>query len=333
MKFSEDRLHEIFASLGQKFVAIVGDIMLDRYIWGEVTRISPEAPVPVVDVKKESMHMGGASNVALNIRSLGAQPVLFGAVGDDANAGDLRRLCTEAEILTDFIVVDEARPTTVKTRIIAGSQHVVRIDNEDRHSISPGAVQKLAEMLDTHLTSIHAIILQDYNKGVLGESLIQRVLSVAIKRGIPVLVDPKYHHFFAYQGVTVFKPNRKETEDALGIRLRNEEDFSRAANLLHDRISCENILLTLGEHGMLLCQKDGTTVRIPTRARKVADVSGAGDTVIATLAAAVASGASVVEAAHLANFAGGLVCEEVGIVPVKRNALLDAASGRLGELE
>jgi D-glycero-beta-D-manno-heptose-7-phosphate kinase len=333
MKFTEDRLEEIFAPMGQKFVAIVGDIMLDRYIWGEVTRISPEAPVPVVDVKRESMHMGGASNVALNIRSLGANPVLFGAVGSDANADDLRRLCSDNKIMTDFLVVDEERPTTVKTRIIAGSQHVVRIDYEERKSISAAAAAKLTDKLERHIHSLHAIVLQDYNKGVLGEDIIRRIIGLAAERHIPILVDPKYHHFFSYQGVTVFKPNRKESEDALGLRMRDEDDFQRAARLLHERISCDNILLTLGEHGMLLQQKDGSTVRIPTRARKVADVSGAGDTVIATLAATVACGATVIEAAHLANFAGGLVCEEVGIVPVNRDALLDAAAGRLGELD
>jgi D-glycero-beta-D-manno-heptose-7-phosphate kinase len=331
MKFSEDRIHDLFSPMSQKFIAIVGDIMLDRYIWGEVTRISPEAPVPVVDVKRESVHMGGASNVALNIRSLGANPVLFGAVGNDNNADDLRRLFEDTRILTDFLVVDETRPTTVKTRIIAGSQHIARIDYEERREISGETIEKLADKLERHMTSLHAIVLQDYNKGVLNEDLIARIIRMAQSHGIPVLVDPKYHHFFSYQGVTVFKPNRKESEDALGMRLRTEADFEHAARHLHERIACEHILLTLGEHGMLLMQKDGVMVRIPTRARKVADVSGAGDTVIATLATAVACGASMVESAHLANFAGGLVCEEVGIVPVQRDALVDAATGTLTE--
>jgi rfaE bifunctional protein kinase chain/domain len=333
MQFSEQRLHELFSQFQSRFVAIIGDVMLDRYIWGSVTRISPEAPVPVVDVISESNHLGGASNVALNVRSLGAVPVLFGIVGADDNANVLRGIFERERIITDFLIQDGARPTTVKTRIIAGSQHVARIDFEDRQAVSEDTTRRLLDRLENHLSSINVIILQDYNKGVIGPDLIRQVIALAQRSGIPVLVDPKYSNFFEYQGVTVFKPNRKETEDALKQRLGSEESFVDAARALQQRLGCEHVLLTLGEKGMLLLRSDDGVIRVPTKARKVADVSGAGDTVIATLAVAMAGGADMTEAAHIANFAGGLVCEEMGIVPIDRDLLYDAALGRLGVLD
>jgi rfaE bifunctional protein kinase chain/domain len=333
MKFDDIRLNDIFGRIHNRFVAVIGDVMLDRYIWGRVSRISPEAPVPVVDVLNESNHLGGASNVALNIKSLGAVPVLVGVVGRDTNANELKGIFEKENIITDFLVEDEQRPTTVKTRIIAGSQHVARIDYEDRKQISEDTTRRLIDRLENHIGSIQNIILQDYNKGVIGPSLIRQVIELADSHGIPVLVDPKYSNFFEYKGVTVFKPNRKETEDALKLRLSGEDGFVDAARTLQERLQCRNVLLTLGELGMLLLDEHGGVTRVPTRARKVADVSGAGDTVIATLAVALASGATLSEAAHIANFAGGLVCEEVGIVPVDRDKLFDAALGRLGVMD
>jgi len=333
MRFEETRLHEIFSSMQNRFIAVIGDVMLDRYIWGSVTRISPEAPVPVIDVARESNHLGGASNVALNIRSMGAVPVLFGVVGRDSNANELRMIFEQEKIITDFLVEDDARPTTVKTRIIAGSQHVARIDYEDRQQISEEVTRRVIDRLENHIGSINIIILQDYNKGVVGPALIRQVIELAREHSIPVLVDPKFSNFFEYQGVTVFKPNRKETEDALKVRLGDEASFAEAARTLRQRLHCDHVLLTLGEKGMLLLENEGELTRVDTRARKVADVSGAGDTVIATLAVALASGASMIEAAHIANFAGGLVCEEVGIVPVDRDKLYDAALGKLGVVD
>lgn len=333
MQFNENRLHEIFSQIQKRFVAVIGDVMLDRYIWGSVTRISPEAPVPVVDVIQESNHLGGASNVALNIRSLGAVPVLFGVVGADTNANELRTIFEKERIITDFLIEDDSRPTTVKTRIIAGSQHVARIDYENRLPVSEDTTRRLIDRLENHIGSINIIILQDYNKGVIGPDLIHQVIDLAQRHGIPVLVDPKYSNFFDYQGVTVFKPNRKETEDALKLRLSDEDSFIDAARTLRTRLGCEHVLMTLGERGMLLLRSDDSIIRVPTKARKVADVSGAGDTVIASLAVSMAGGADMTEAAHIANFAGGLVCEEMGIVPVDRDMLYDAALGRLGVLD
>jgi len=333
MIFEESRLDEIFAPISKQFIAIVGDVMLDRYIWGEVSRISPEAPVPVVDVVRESNHLGGAANVALNIRSLGANPVMFGVVGDDQHGERLRRIFTEAGVVTDFLVSDIERPTTVKTRVIAGSQHVVRIDYEKRQEIADTVIDKMLFKLEDHLGSISAVIIQDYNKGVVTRKLIKSVIEMANAKGIPVCVDPKDRNFFEYNDVTVFKPNRKETEDALKRKLTGDASFEAAAWEMKNRLQCKNILLTLGSLGMLLLQEDGSTIRIPTRARKVADVSGAGDTVIATLSAVLAAGASMYEAARIANAAGGLVCEEMGIVPVNRDVLYEACTGKHGGQE
>jgi D-glycero-beta-D-manno-heptose-7-phosphate kinase len=329
MIFDETRLGEIFAPMSKQFVAIVGDVMLDRYIWGEVSRISPEAPVPVVDVMRESNHLGGAANVALNIKSLGANPVMFGVVGDDQHGDYLKRIFTDAGILTEFMVTDNERPTTVKTRIIAGSQHVVRIDSERRHETGEELTDRVLFKLEDHLGSISAIVLQDYNKGVVTKKLIRGVIDLAKSRNIPVCVDPKFSNFFEYEGVELFKPNRKETEDALNKKLSDENSFEAAAKEMQTRLSCKSVLLTLGSLGMLLLREDGSLVRVPTRARKVADVSGAGDTVIATLSVALAAGASMEEASNIANTAGGLVCEEIGIVPVNRDRLYDACLGRL----
>jgi len=333
MQFDEHRLHDIFSNIQNKFVAVIGDVMLDRYIWGKVSRISPEAPVPVVDVQRESHHLGGASNVALNSRSLGVVPVLVGVIGRDSSGNELRDILERTNIATDFLIEDANRPTTVKTRVIAGSQHVVRIDFEDRQQIDADTTRRLIDRLESHIGSIHSIILQDYNKGVIGVDLIQRVITLARSRDIPVLVDPKYTNFFEYKGVSVFKPNRTETENALKIRLTDEESFVNAAREVRERLQCDHVLLTLGEMGMLLLQSDGGVIRVPTKARTVADVSGAGDTVIATLAAAIAGNATLAEAAHIANFAGGLVCEEIGIVPVNRDDLYDAACGKLGVMD
>lgn len=329
MIFEEHRLEEIFGPISKQFVAVIGDVMLDRYIWGEVSRISPEAPVPVVDVVRESTHLGGAANVSLNIKSLGANPVMFGIVGDDQNGDYLRKIFSDAGILTDFLVSDNSRPTTVKTRIIAGSQHVVRIDFEKRQEIENEVADRILFKLEDHLGSISAIVLQDYNKGVVTPKLIQGVIDLAATKNVPVCVDPKFNNFFEYRGVSVFKPNRKETEDALNRKLTDDASFVDAAREMKERLQCRNILLTLGSLGMLLLNEDGSVVRVPTRARKVADVSGAGDTVIAALSVALAAGASMEEAAGIANVAGGLVCEEIGIVPVNRDLLFEGCLGKL----
>jgi len=298
--------------------------MLDRYFWGSVARISPEAPVPVVEVDSESTRLGGAANVANNVAALGGIPLMMGVVGDDAAGQMLKGIIEELHFPTTGIVTDDSRPTTVKTRVIAHNQHVVRIDHEEKSDIGIGTQQKLKKVLEREIDGIDGIILEDYNKGVLAKSLIVGVIDMARKKHKIVAVDPKFNNFFEYKGVTIFKPNRKETEEALGTRLHNDESIEKAGRELLKRLQAENVLLTLGERGMTLFEQSGAVSTIPTAARKVADVSGAGDTVVSTLTVALAAGASIGESAALANVAGGIVCGEVGIVPIDKKALFEA---------
>jgi rfaE bifunctional protein kinase chain/domain len=321
---AKDRIEILFKNLLGKTIAVVGDLMLDRYIWGNVSRISPEAPVPVIDVASESARLGGAANVANNIKSLGAVPLLVGVIGDDNSGKLLRQTIEEMGFSTSGIVKDEERSTTVKTRVIAHNQHVVRIDRESRSDISSVIEEKLLFTMRRQMKNIDAIILEDYNKGVITEHLITEIVKLAHEHNTIVTVDPKAKNFFTYNNVTVFKPNRKETEDALGINLESEANVVQAGKTLLEKLHAKNILLTRSEKGMTLFASDGSINHIPTKARKVADVSGAGDTVIATLTLALASGATIHEAAILANHAGGIVCGEVGIVPISKEGLKHA---------
>jgi rfaE bifunctional protein kinase chain/domain len=318
---TESRLNELLASMNGKRIAVIGDLMLDRYIWGSVSRISPEAPVPVIDMETEQARLGGAANVAKNIKSLGGVPLLVGVIGADNSGNQLYEIIRESNFPLEGIVVDGTRPTTVKTRVIAHSQHVVRIDREMKTDISFTVQNKILDALRHHIDSIDGIILEDYNKGVIVKSLIKQVITLANDHGKMITVDPKFNNFFEYRNVTVFKPNRKEVEEAIGTRLMEERDILKAGKLLLDKLETKNVLLTLGEHGMSLFESDGTISHVETKARNVADVSGAGDTVISTLTMALSAGASIKEATMLANFAGGIVCGYVGIVPIDKNEL------------
>lgn len=321
VNFTQKRLDQIFEAFNNKRIAVIGDLMLDVYIWGKVARISPEAPVPVVEVQEESYRFGGAANVGMNIKSLGGTPILIGVIGYDREGTIIDALMEENDFDKDGIIYDDERPTTVKTRIIAHSQHVVRIDKEDKRNISEETEAKILNFLKENNSKIDAIILEDYNKGVLTKNLIHQVIEFARNNNIIITVDPKFDNFFEYKNVTVFKPNRKETEDAFGIKLDTEERVIEACKKLKEKLNPEFLLLTRGEKGMTLFGKDNSIRTIPTRARKVADVSGAGDTVIATLTMALAAGADIEEAATIANLAAGLVCEEVGVVPIDRELL------------
>jgi rfaE bifunctional protein kinase chain/domain len=324
VSITKTRLQTLYDKFAGKRIAVIGDLMLDRYFWGTVTRISPEAPVPVVEVDSESTRLGGAANVANNVAALGGIPLMMGVVGDDAAGQALKGIIEELHFPTTGIVIDESRPTTVKTRVIAHNQHVVRIDHEEKSDIDSETQQKLRKALEREIDNIDGIILEDYNKGVLAKSLIVGVIDMARKKRKIVAVDPKFNNFFEYKGVTIFKPNRKETEEALGARLHSDESIEKAGRELLKRLQAENILMTLGERGMTLFEQSGAVSNIPTAARKVADVSGAGDTVVSTLTMALAAGASIRESATLANVAGGIVCGEVGIVPIDKKALFEA---------
>jgi len=309
--------------IGKK-VAVVGDMMLDSYFIGNVKRISPEAPVPVIEVDKEIFRFGGAANVAYNLVSLGAKAFPIGLIGSDDNGAILSSLVQEASIDEKGLIIDSSRPTTAKTRVIAESQHVVRIDKESKSKIDKKTEKKIVDCFNELSDELDAVILQDYNKGVLTKSVIKKIIGIARKKNLTVTVDPKFENFFEYKNATVFKPNKKETEDAFGIRIESEKDISEAGKKLLRRLNAEYILLTLGAEGIALFGKDFEEQRIPTKARSVADVSGAGDTVISTLTVALCAGANIKQAAYLANFAGGIVCEEIGIVPIETEKLFKA---------
>lgn len=321
--FKKDRIETLKNNFYGKKIAVIGDMMLDCYFWGEVKRISPEAPVPIVEVENEFYRFGGAANVANNILKLGGIPVPIGIIGYDNDGSIFTSLLNGAGILSDCIVMDEKRPTTAKTRVIAQNQHVVRIDKEFKEDISKETEDKLFELFLSHLQTLDGIILQDYNKGVLTESLIEKVIAEANKLGKLITVDPKFNNFFSYKDVTVFKPNRKEAGDVLGLKIKTSEEVTFAGNKLLKELNSKYILLTLSEEGIAVFQKGQPEKRIPTKARKVADVSGAGDTVISTLTMALAAGADIFEASYLANYAGGIVCEEVGIVPIEIDILFE----------
>jgi rfaE bifunctional protein kinase chain/domain len=322
MTFKPERFSEIASNYAEKNIAVVGDLMLDGYFWGDVKRISPEAPVPVVEIDEEFFRFGGAANVVLNLKSLGVTPIPFGVIGDDDEGRIFSKQLQNENITDDGLLISKDRPTTVKIRVIANKQHIVRIDKEQKNNISKEQEKTLFENICSRIGSLDAIILQDYNKGVLTPSLISSIVKIANENNVVITVDPKFINFFEYSDVTVFKPNKKETEDAFNIRISTENEIENALRLLNKKLNAKNILLTLGELGITLLDSNDVVTRIPTKARKVADVSGAGDTVIATLTAALTGGASFSEASYLANYAGGLVCEEMGIVPIDPQKLL-----------
>ena len=329
LKIPIRKLHNLKKKFYGKRIAVIGDMMLDCYFWGGVGRISPEAPVPVVEVDKEFYRFGGATNVVYNISTLGGIPVPIGITGQDNEGKILRRLLSESKISDKSIIIDKSRPTTAKTRVIANKQHVVRIDKEKTDPISKSVEKKLIEVLKKEIKKLDAVILQDYNKGVLTKTLIEEVITIANESKKIISIDPKFNNFFSYKNVTVFKPNKKETGDALGISINSDEEINAAGFRLLKELNSKYVLMTLSEKGIALFERNKPVRRIPTKSRKVADVSGAGDTVISTLTIALTAGADIYDAAYLANFAGGLVCQEVGIVPIEINTLFDAVTQEL----
>ena len=316
------------SSIVQRFagkrIAVIGDLMVDRYYWGAVRRVSPEAPVPVVEIDTESVRLGGAANVANNIRSLGGTPVVIGIIGDDHVGTVLRDLVHEAGFDGSGLVVDTSRPTTVKTRVIAQGQHVVRIDNESKAPCSASLRQQLVDSIAHEIPGLDGIIIEDYNKGVVSRELIHDVVALATEHRKIITVDPKFDNFLEYKNVTVFKPNRREAEEVLGGRLRSVEDVERAGKELLRLLGAANVLLTRGEDGMSLFESNGGVYHLPSVAANVQDVSGAGDTVISTLTMALVSGANIRDACVLANCASGVVVGAVGIVPIRPDELRDA---------
>ncbi len=322
LRFSEQRLQEITGGASGRRIIVFGDLMVDEYLWGDVTRISPEAPVPIVNISQEQIRFGGAANVANNLVGLTAVPILVGVIGNDRMGGLFLDMLRQRKLPAEGIVQTDDRPTTVKTRIIGNDQHIARVDKERTDPVSPEIQQQLFERVLAVIDEVDAIIIQDYNKGVVQPNLVTRIVDLANRRGKFVTVDPKFENFLSFKNVTVFKPNVKETEEALAVRLHTEEELLNAGQRLLKELQSQAVLITRGAQGMALFEADGEVTLVSTRARKVADVSGAGDTVIATLTYALCGGASVKEAVYLSNFAAGLVCEEVGVVPVERDRLV-----------
>ncbi|NNC94199.1 MAG: hypothetical protein HKN92_01475 [Chitinophagales bacterium] len=322
------KLSSIINSFKDLNILVVGDIMLDSYQWGRSSRISPEAPVPVVDIQGSEDRLGGAANVALNLVQLGASVSLYSVSGNDELRPVLLDLLKDSSIPSENIIPDNGRMTTRKTRIISHGKHIVRFDHESRKDITSEIEDILLDKIQEHCKSVRpdAIILQDYNKGLFTERVIKSIVQLANEQKIFIAVDPKRDRFFNFKGVDLFKPNLKEVKDALQSEIdpENEESLSASCSKLMDKIHCKNILLTLSKHGMYYFDSEGKNGQITAHHRNIIDVSGAGDTVISVATAAMAVEPDIAKASLLSNLAGGLVCEKVGVVPISNSELMDA---------
>ncbi len=305
-------------------VIVLGDLMVDRFIWGSVTRISPEAPVPVVRVHRETASLGGAGNVARNIVALGGSALPVGLRGADGHGDELVALCRDSGLRLEGLIRTDDRPTSVKTRIVAHHQHVVRFDREEDAPAPPGAREALRACVFEALASADALILSDYDKGTLSAELLQAVLPEAARRGLPVIVDPKVRLMPHYRPVTVVTPNLREASEAAGMKVQSDADVEAAGRKLIASLGCPWLLITRGERGMLLQAAGGPSLHVPAVAREVYDVSGAGDTVVAALALALAAGATMEEGVILANHAAGVVVGKLGTAAITREELLQA---------
>lgn len=300
-------------------ILILGDVMIDSYVTGKVERISPEAPVPVVTVKNRYNRLGGAANVALNIKSLGANPILCSVIGNDQRGNDFISLLTERQMPTNGVIRSAQRPTTTKFRIIGNNSQMLRVDEESTHSLYSEEYIKLSvKLLDIlNETTIDAIIIEDYDKGMINNDLIELITSEAALKNIPITADPKKMNFNSYKNLTLFKPNFKELVEGLNAEIAIT-DYGKIAeiaqNLITER-SFKMVMITLSDYGLLIASKD-EWFHIPAEIRQISDVSGAGDTVISTITLAIAAGLPVKDSAELANIAGGLVCEHIGVVPI-----------------
>ena len=327
---TETQINDLFTAFSQKTVLLIGDGMLDAYMWGNVNRQSPEAPVPVVDVFRQEKRLGGAANVAKNLSALGARTIFCGFVGDDENGLLFKDLLAKNGLESTGIFEVKGRPTSVKTRVIAHNKHVLRVDEETTDELPDYGpfIQRIAQIIN--MEPVDVILFQDYDKGVITPQVIDAVVCLAGQRGIPTVVDPKKRNFMAYKGVTLFKPNLKEIKEGLQVQFnaRNDAELREAVNKLRTTLSAEMVLLTLSELGVYI-QYEAGDKHLPAVERNIVDVSGAGDTVVSVAALALASGCNPEIIAQLANLAGGLVCEEVGVVPINKESLLSEAIKRV----
>jgi D-beta-D-heptose 7-phosphate kinase/D-beta-D-heptose 1-phosphate adenosyltransferase len=322
ISIARERLVELLERARGKRIAVVGDAMLDVYLSGDVERISPEAPVPVVRVRERRYALGGAANVAQNVLAIGARCDLVATVGSDRGAEILRGMLDELAAGSSSLVT-VGRSTTQKTRVVARSQQLLRVDEEEDTDLTGRDMEQLLAAVRNAVANADALVLEDYNKGVLVPEVIRAAIDQAVARGIPIVVDPKFKNFFAYRGATVFKPNRRELEAALGAAV--DVDHPDAVPATLQRLGVEHILLTLGDRGMALFSRDTEVARVPTVAREVYDVVGAGDTVTAYLATTLAAGATILEAAIIANIAAGIEVSKLGAVSVAASEVLEFA--------
>ena len=324
-RLSKQRVEELAQQISDCTVVVLGDVMLDEFIWGDVSRISPEAPVPVVEIRRESTHLGGAANVLANLVALGARACVIGVVGDDDAAAKVRaELRKQSPMQTnDLLITDHSRPSTIKTRIIAHSQMVVRADRERRTPVDGQTEDAIIAAARAALANADALVISDYDKGVVTPRVLSEVLPAAYQR-MPVLIDPKIRNFSFYRPATLITPNHHEA-----LRMTNTEEDSDAGlrvagQKIREQLSCDAVLITRGDRGMILLEGKNDPVQVSTAAREVYDVTGAGDTVIATLGAALACGASMTDAALLANHAAGIVVGKVGTATATINEVLDS---------
>lgn len=320
---NRSRLQEILTAFPRFELVVLGDVMLDEFLWGKVDRISPEAPVPIVQIKKETSRPGGAANVAANIVALGAKAHIIGVVGDDGAGRKLRESLSAEKIETEGLVVDPNRRTTLKTRIIGQRQQMIRIDRESSEAISDSCCQSLKHQLDRLRPRVGGVVISDYAKGVLIREVIAHAINTYKSEKKFVSIDPKVKNYALYEGATVITPNNREAEMALGEEFSNEAEVLAGGTTLLSRFNTDAVLITRGEHGMSLFERDRKPITIPTRALDVFDVTGAGDTVIATFSLALAAGCGMHEAAEVANLAAGVVVGIVGTATATPDMVLD----------
>jgi D-beta-D-heptose 7-phosphate kinase/D-beta-D-heptose 1-phosphate adenosyltransferase len=323
MTLARQRATEIIHAFRGRTIVVLGDVMLDEFVWGDVTRISPEAPVPVVDIRRESVHLGGAANVLANLVALGARACVIGVVGKDAAGERLRARLSEASSLQtdEFLIVDSTRPSTIKTRIIAHSQLVVRADRELRTAVNSQIEDRIISAVKKAIRNADALVVSDYDKGVVTPRILAETLSLAYER-IPVLIDPQLRNLPYYRPATLITPNHHEALRMTGTEEDSDGGLHQAARVIRQKLNCDSVLITRGDRGMVLLEGDGDPVYVKTAAREVYDVTGAGDTVIATLAGSLAAGAPILDAANLANHAAGIVVGKVGTATASAEELL-----------
>jgi len=313
----------------QAKILVIGDLIMDEFIWGKVERISPEAPVPVVNVSSESLRLGGAGNVLNNVHDLGSKTLVCGVIGNDEMGRKLIHQLRLMGINTEGVIVEKDRVTTVKTRVIAHNQQVVRFDRESRATMESTSLGRIISFMKEHLKELDAVIISDYQKGMVSQELLKEILPLLQESGKIICVDPKPKHFSLYQGITVITPNQNEASIGIGMEIEGEEGLMRVGRAILDTLNCKMALITRGEEGMTLFEQGGRITHIPTVAREVYDVTGAGDTVISAFSLALAVGASPLEAAVIANYAAGIVISKLGTATANREELENAIKNKI----